>query len=110
MALPAYTQRFWLGVVAADGGTITSDPVPTGYRWVMKAITGVQTGSAGGYLELQAPGDDSLYTWHLDALEGVVKDTLEVVLEAGETFTLTNYLGASDFSGMIVGFALYVNP
>lgn len=53
--MTTYSTRFLVGTIEPFSPYIASDPVPTGFIWVIRNITFQQTGNFGGFLNIWMP-------------------------------------------------------
>jgi hypothetical protein len=50
-----YSQRFLVGTCEPFSPYIVSDPVPSGFIWVIRNVTFQQTGNFGGFMNIWIP-------------------------------------------------------
>lgn len=110
---PAYSTRFLLGTCEPFVPYIVSDPVPTGFIWVIRNVTFQQTGNFGGFLNIWMPDDPVspetgtvVLSQELYHIFGAANIEYRQVLNAGEVVAAQGVSLVSAVSVIISGYQL----
>lgn len=102
----AYSMRFMLGTLPGGGGSVDSDPVPTGYIWVLNWVTAVMEGNPNGYFFVKGPGGINIGYWNMYQIFANLNVKFHVVFNAGEQITVQALDTASPCDYTVSGYQL----